>query len=217
MVRELGVFSLAENVGDPDAKCKEYLLSADVSGALDIVELSFRVIDRIIRDLAPGDAANAKISQSADDAIEELNHRLFEHGVGYQYLEGSLVRVDSQFIHAEAVKPALALLSAPGFEGPEEEFAQVFVHYRHGRHKEAVAEALKAFESNMKAICEARKWTVSPTATAKPLLDVLFAKGLIPSELASHFTGLRSAMESGLPTVSNRNSRHGQGAVPTAI
>jgi hypothetical protein len=188
-----------------------------VPGALDIIELSFRVIDRVIRDLAPGDAENARISQSADDAIEELNHRFLQHGVGYQYVEGQIVRVDSQFAHAEVVKPALALLNSPGFEGPEEEFLRAFDHYRHGRNKEAVAEALKAFESTMKAICKARNWAVSPTATAKPLMDVLFGNGLIPSELASHFSGLRSAMESGLPTISNRTSRHGQGAVPTDV
>jgi hypothetical protein len=48
-------------------------------------------------------------------------------------------------------------------------------------------------------------------------IDTLFKNGLIPAELGSHFAGLRTAMESGLPTLSNRTSRHGQGAVPTQI
>jgi hypothetical protein len=218
LAREQGVFHLA---GDPysyaDERCRTYLMTADTSGALDIIDLSFRVVDKVIRATDQYATHRARISQSADEAIEELNHRFLEHGVGYQYIEGTLVRVDSQFVHAEIVKPALALLNAPGFEGPEEEFVRAFVHYRHSRHKEAVAEALKSFESTMKAICKARKWAVAPNATAKPLMDTLFDKGLIPSELASHFAGLRSAMESGLPTISNRTSRHGQGAVPTSI
>ncbi|MGH9343248.1 MAG: DUF7014 domain-containing protein, partial [Terriglobia bacterium] len=46
---------------------------------------------------------------------------------------------------------------------------------------------------------------------AKPLLDLLFEKGLIPTDLQSHFSAFRSALESGLPTISNRTSRHGQG------
>jgi hypothetical protein len=68
------------------------------------------------------------------------------------------------------VKPALALLNSAGFDGPADEFIRAFDHYRHGRNKEAVAEALKSFESTMKTICAARKWTPPPHATAKPLL-----------------------------------------------
>jgi hypothetical protein len=41
--------------------------------------------------------------------------------------------------------------------------------------------------------------------------------GLIPPELENHFIGLRTAMESGLPTVRNKTSGHGQGAVPVTI
>lgn len=56
-----------------------------------------------------------------------------------------------------------------------------------------------------------------PNATAKPLMDIVFAKGLIPKGLESEFSALRSAMESGLPTLSNQTSRHGQGAQPIDV
>jgi hypothetical protein len=46
-------------------------------------------------------------------------------------------------------------------------------------------------------------------------MDILFSKRLAPPEMESHFAGLRSAMESGLPTLANRTSRHGQG--PTSV
>ena len=92
-----------------------------------------------------------------------------------------------------------------------------FDHHRHGRNKEAMTEALKAFESTMKAVCKARDWSHPANATAIPLVKFLIEKGLIPAELESHFAGLRSAMESGLPTISNRTSRHGQGADPITI
>jgi hypothetical protein len=217
MARELGVFSLTGKPGDPDDQCREYLLGAETGGALDIIEFSFRVIDRGVRDLHPYQIRDAHIRQNAEDAIEELNERFREHAIGYQYLDGVLVRMDSQFAHAEIVKPALALLNTAGFDGPADEFMRAFEHYRHGRHKEAVAEALKAFESTMKAICKIRNWSHAPNATAKPLMDILFQNGLIPAELESHFAGLRAAMESGLPTLSNKTSRHGQGAVPVQI
>jgi hypothetical protein len=193
------------------------MLSADTDGALDIIEISFRVIDRLSRKFHPYQREKARITQDADDALEELNQRFREHGIGYQFVEGEIVRIDSEFIHAEAVKPALSLLHEGGFDGPAEEFIRAFDHYRHGRNKEAVAEALKAFESTMKSICKVRGWTHAPNATAKPLMDALFTHGLIPADMESHFAGLRSAMESGLPTLSNRTSRHGQGAEPVTI
>lgn len=192
-------------------------MSADAEGALDIIELSFRVIDRGTRDFYPHTRQKAGIKQDADDAIEELNHRFREHGVGYQYLNGEIVRVDSQLLHAEVVKPALALLNDAGFTGPADEFMRAFDHHRNGKNKEAIAEALKAFESALKAICADRKWAHPPNATAKPLLDIVFKNELVPKELECHFAGLRSAMESGLPTLANRTSRHGQDAAPVEI
>jgi AbiJ N-terminal domain 4 len=217
LTKELGVFRLSDTGSDSADHCKNFILQADTSGALDIIHTSFLVIDRAVREMSPYDCVTAQIKQTPDDAIEELNERFREHGIGYQYVGGILVKLDSQFAHAEVVKPALALLNAEGFDGPADEFIQAFNHYRHGLNKEAVAEALKAFESTMKSICDVREWTRPLNATAKPLIDILFKNGLIPSELESHFSGLRSAMESGLPTLSNRTSRHGQGVVPIQI
>jgi hypothetical protein len=217
LVRERGVFALVPDVNNPCEQCESFLLIADTGGALDIIELSFSVIDRVVRDLNDSYWNQASISQGADDAIAELNGRFREHGVGYEYDDGLLIRLDSRFAHAEIVKPALSLLNASGFDGPADEFIRAFEHHRHGRNKEAIAEALKAFESTMKAICAARNWTHPWNATAIPLIRILFEKGLIPSDLESHFAALRTAMESGLPTLSNRTSRHGQGPNPVNV
>jgi hypothetical protein len=217
LARELGVFSLTGTPAGPVEQCKSYLLAADTAGALDIIELSFRVIDRGVRELDSYQIHHAKIKQDSDSAIEELNGRFQEHGIGYQFVGGILVRLDSQFAHAEVVKPALGLLNAAGFDGPAEEFIGAFEHYRHGRNKEAVAEALKAFESTMKSICAKRKWSHPPTATAKELMKVLFDEGLVPPMLESHFSNLRVAMESGLPTIRNKTSGHGQGPSPVEL
>ncbi len=216
LAREHGVFALGDGHSDADVQCKQYLMTANTSGALDIIELSFRTIDRWVRELSPYQAQQANIKQGPDDAIMELNHRFGEHGIGYQYAEGILVRVDSQLLHAETVKPALSLLNDAGFRGPAEEFIGAFDHYRKKKFKEAISEALKAFESTMKAICISRKWSYPPDATAKRLIDILLKNGLIPPDLECHFGGLRSAMDSGLPTISNP-SRHGQGPEPVDI
>lgn len=153
----------------------------------------------------------------ADKAIERLNQRFREHGLGYQFVEGQVVRVDSGYLHAQATKPAMTLLHEEKFEGASEEFSSAHEHYREGRFKEAIVDALKAFESTMKTICDERNWAYAPTAPAKDLINVVFDSGLIPQSLSSHFTALRSVMESGLPTVRNKTSGHGQGKNPLEV
>ena len=69
----------------------------------------------------------------------------------------------------------------------------------------------------MKVICDAHGWAYQTNATAKPLIDILFQHDLISSDLASHFAGLRSALESGLPTVRNKLGGHGQGTQPITV
>jgi hypothetical protein len=151
LARERGVFRLGGHVGDPYQTCSSYLLTADTGQVLDIIELTFRVIDRVVIDRVvrrwnSEQRYLAEVRQNPDDAIEELNQRFKEHAIGYQYIEGILVQLDSQFVHEEIVKPALALLNAAGFDGPAEEFIGAFEHYRHGRNKEAIEIAPRLVE-----------------------------------------------------------------------
>jgi hypothetical protein len=77
------------------------------------VELGFKWIDSYYRQEI-GYFTLPKITP--DEAIDELNARFREHGVGYQYESGNIIRVDSQIIHSEAVKPVLHLLSDDRFK-----------------------------------------------------------------------------------------------------
>lgn len=212
LTREHGVFTLTATPENQQHDYINYILQAETSKVLDAIEFAFQAIDSSVRQ---GMEYNA--SQSADSAIEELNSRFREHGIGYQFLDGSLIKIDSQFVHSETVKPALSLLNAEGFAGPAEEFMKAFEHHRHGREKEAIVEALKSFESTLKAICTVRRWKFDKNATARELIKTVLDKGLVPGELETHFAGLRTAMESGLPTVRNKTSAHGQGSVPVEV
>ena len=73
-LKELANFLLQEN---------------DVERQLDIVELSFRYIDRLTREYYLG---RNNASEVADNAINELNDRFKEHGIGFQFIEGEIVR-----------------------------------------------------------------------------------------------------------------------------
>lgn len=214
LCREYGLFRLGHQ-GEPyfNALMNFFLQCADTDRVIDIVELSFRAIDKIVRD-EPG-KYSAKVSP--DDAIEELNARFREHGVGFEYQSGEMIRVDSQLIHSDAIKPALQLLRSRKFEGANDEFLKAFEHYRHGRYKESLNECLKAFESTLKTICKNHHWHVDDNATAKTLIDVCLRNGLLPPFLQSQFSAVRALLESGIPTGRNKLSGHGQGADAVAV
>jgi hypothetical protein len=217
IARELGVFNLGTQNLFHFVQCQEFVQKADTDQALDLIELTARVIDGVIRQQWDFDRSSRNLTQTPDDAIEELNARFREHGVGYQYEDGILIRADSLYLHTEVVKPALHLLSGSEFAGARQEFITAHEHFRHGRNKEAIVEALKSFESTMKCICEARKWACPNDATAKRLIEVVFQHGLVPPPLQSEFTALAAVMECGLPTIRNKTSGHGQGAKPTEM
>jgi hypothetical protein len=153
----------------------------------------------------------ASTKLTPDEAFADLNHRFLQHGIGYQYVSGKIVRYDSQYLHAQVVKPALDLLQDKRYQGANDEFLKAHEHYRKGEIKDCLADSLKALESTLKTICHKRRWTFQPKDTAKSLLDICFKNGLIPAFLQSHYSALQSTLESGVPAVRNKLGGHGQG------
>ena len=214
LCREYGVFTLAT---DQSSRNRNYirelwnyvLCEPNVERVLDAVELSFRVIDKVasLWDYR----RHHKAREESTEAIEELNARFLQWAFGYRFEEGWIIRIDSELMHSEVVKPALALLQDSSFEGAEAEFHKAYEHYRHGRMKEALNECLKSMESTIKTIADSRDWKYPTGATAKPLLDLMFEKGLVPQLWAQHFSGIRASLESGVPTARNKMGGHGQG------
>jgi hypothetical protein len=175
-----------------------------------MVELTFRVIDRSIRQYERYERANESLKQTPDDAIEELNVRFREHAVGFQYIDGGIVRVDSQFIHSEAVKPALTLLNVAGFEKAREDFHLAHQHYREGRHKDCVVACQRAFESALKAVCALRKWSFNQGDRASELIKVVRKGGLFPEYLDAGFDTFVAMLKTGLPDIRNNAGGHGE-------
>jgi hypothetical protein len=192
-----------------------FLTTDETEKALDVVELVFRVIDRSVRRFDYNNDHNS--DQTATEAIEELNARFKEAGVGFQYLAGEIVRVDSELIHSEVTKPALRLLNTKHYAGAQQEFLAAHEHYRNGKMKEALNDCLKSFESTMKAICDKHRWPYGPQDTASKLLQVCFDQGLVPAFWQGQLSSLRSLLESSVPTGRNRLSGHGQGTTPTEV
>ena len=188
-----------------------FLQVKDFEKAIDVIELSFHVIDAYTRDYRYLNKDDA--SEAADRAIQELNDRFMEHGVGYHYANGKIVRVDSEFVHSEVVLPALRILNRKEYAGAQEEFLRAHEHYRAGRTKEALNECLKSLESVMKSICDRRGWS-HQGANANRLIGICFDNGIVPPFWQAQFASLRSLLEGGVPTARNKLGGHGQGAAP---
>lgn len=146
-----------------------------------------------------------------EDLIYQINFRFNENRVGYQFIEGRVIRIDSEFLHSEVVKPALVLLDEKRYRGPQDEFLKAHEHYRHKRYRESVNACLHAFESTMKVICGKRKWDMPKNPSEKKLIETCITKGLIPEYWHDQNAALSKLLENGVLTGRNKNSRHVQG------
>lgn len=223
LARDFGVFYLNENYRHDIYNYKSefingFLSEKNMLKAIDYIELAFRVANNISKDEKHAyNVERYSFDEVTTNSIDELNYRFNEHSLGYQFVEGQIIRRDNTFTHSEIIKPSLEILSRKRFKGASIEFYKAHEHYRKGKYHEALNECLKAFESTMRIICDKQKWTVKSTATASTLIKVCFEKQLIPAFWESKFTSLRTLLESGVPTARNKLSGHGAGAVEKEI
>ena len=215
--REIGAKMLYPQYAHPRAKIEGFVDTADNIVFLDFIDFAFCAFCK----LKTGHilfCSEDEVSGMVDDAISELNHRFKQHNLGYEFINGEIIRKDNEYLHQEVIKPALKLLIDADFQGAEQEFMNAFEHCRKGENKEAIQEALKAFESTMKAICDGLGYPYDNNkSTAKELISILEGNGLYPTYLNAHITSIRTSLESGLPTVRNKNAGHGQGADITPV
>jgi hypothetical protein len=207
LCRHLGRLRLAIG-SSPEDELATFLRSEpNVNHCLDAIELSCRWIEK----LSPLYRQRVRPRLTAAGALSDLNHRLLEHGVGYQYASGKIIKADSEYLHAEVVRPALALLQDARYSGANDEFLKAHEYYRKDEAKDCLVYCLKALESTLKTICSIRGWIFKPTDTASGLFEVCFKNGLVPTFLQSHYSALRNTLESGVPPVRNKLGGHGQG------
>lgn len=199
LCREYGKFKLVETRSRSvkDEVFSWFLSEKNAEHCLDAIQLACEFIEKYSKD---------------KEVIEEINIRFQEAGVGYQYVNHKIVRMDSQYLHKESVISCLELLNDEKFSGANKEFLKAHEHYRQGKFSDCLTECAKAFESTMKIICDEKGWVYQKDkGTSRNLIEVLFENKLLPDFLISKFTSLRSMLESGIPTMRNRRSAHGQG------
>jgi hypothetical protein len=212
--QDFGVFQLTNNARNAtEDVCNYFLQERDVGKCLTVIELVFDCFVEVVK---ADSYVEVGMMDEICQAARELNARFKEHAVGYEFKDGKIIRIDSGFIHAEAVTPAMTLLQDSYLSGANQEFLKGHEHFRHGRLPEAMNECLKAFESTMKAICHKHSWQYNQTDTAKTLLATCEKNGLFPPYMQSSLSGLRSVLEN-VATVRNKLSGHGQGVKQVQI
>lgn len=216
LCREYGVFTLKERARTSFEAVYDFFLGTDdYEKCLDIIELTFKYFIYTVQQEPWSFGLD---DEDPKQAIDELNVRFRESGIGYQFEADELIRVDSQFLHSEAVKPTLQILGGnASYEGVNDEFLSAHEHYRHQNYKECLNDCLKAFESLMKTIHTKRGWVFHPNDTAKKLINGCLVNGLIPEYMQNEFSSLRTLLESGIPTIRNKEGGHGQGHEVTNV
>ncbi len=177
-----------------------FIYEQNVNYALDCVEL-----------IGKGIYGKHEYDSNRDSYISEINTRFKENGVGYQFENNQIIRVDSQYIHSEVIKPVIEILSDGKYKGANEEFRKAHDYYRHGDNKACLVECLKSLESTIKTIILARNHQYNQKDNISKLIDIIFEKKIVPQYLQSHFNSLRSTLVSGAPTIRNKLGGHGQG------
>ena len=195
----------------------DYMRDCESEEWLDFLELISLAISIMGQSDHQHDRNRWNVKSVGQDAIDEINYRMREAGVGYQLEANRLVRVDSQYLHAEVVKPALALLAGKAFKGPREEFLSAHQHYRAGKYREAVGMAANALESVFKAIFDQKGWSYQKGARISDLVKVARENKLWPDYLDASFDQLLATLQSGLPKIRDNDASHGQGATPKNV
>lgn len=131
LCKKYGVFTLKEYAQTNFSAVFDYFLNEKShEKCLDIIELTFRIIDTYVREHEWNFREATGVLQKPDDAIAELNFRFKESGIGYQFESAELIRVDSQYLHSEVVKPVLYLLGKDKkYAGANDEFLSAHEHY----------------------------------------------------------------------------------------
>ena len=215
-LREKGLEGIA--YGDfAGSRVLEFMRECPPADWLDFLELVALGIEFMSNNDNHYERQKWQVSTSGQTAFDEINYRLRQAGVGYQLESTRLIRVDSQYVHAEVVKPALTILSGKDFEGPRQEFLTAHQHYRAGEHRQAVGMAANAVESTFKAIFEQKGWAYQKGARISDLLKVARANALWPNYLDASFDQLVATLQSGLPKIRDNDASHGQGATPKNV
>ncbi|MEP7728666.1 STM4504/CBY_0614 family protein [Marinomonas primoryensis] len=144
------------------------------------------------------------------EAIHLLNERFKQNNFGFRYEDGILIRIDSEYIHSEATRPALTLLNTSLFEKAHSLFLEAHHKLLKGELVESLVSANKSFEATLRIIIKAKGWNDPSPPVASKLVDECLSKGLIPPYLKAEIDSFRGLFSQGVPAIRNFKAGHAE-------
>lgn len=182
-----------------------FLRETDIDSVLDAIELCVSA-GKILS------GQSTEPPQIFRKSVDVLNARMLEDGFGFQIENGQLIEIGSTFIHKDVTVPAIGLLADTAYEQANGEFRDAYREFNQGNYDDCIHDCCNAFESVLKVILTQKGWPFENKATANKLISIAFENELIPAYMQSQFDGLRSVLQSGVPTVRNKTAGAGHGA-----
>ena len=204
----------------PDTRSDEILDIVELTFSTEIVPEPSIVVWAAVHHI-PEEVAALGVNDFIDAKakfIDELNQRFRQHNLGYELVNGQIIRKDSELLVQETIAPAFSLLHDKRFSSAEDEMQKAFRFRRDGENAEAILNAGKAFESTMAVICNELQYTIQGNKRSAGIyLTALRSNNFYPSYLNDHLTHICNTLEKGLPCVRNENGGHGAGTESTDI
>lgn len=179
------------------------------------IELIFDLMELIIRykinDMS-GNYDDNTINRYIVKIQNLINQRFKESSVGYEMINGQIIRKDSEITFTEIIRPTINLTYNELFGNVNIDFVNAIKEYQTGDNKDCIVKLLKAFESTLKIICDEKGWEYNETDRCSKLIDICFDNDLVPQDMKSEFTSLNSLLKSGILPVRNNYAGHGDGS-----
>ena len=212
LCRKYGELSLSSkhSLGHFDKLALEEALTKDdynFNLVFDMMELAIKY--RI--DQSKNDGFYDEEIEYINDFQKSINICFKESSVGYEMVNGQIIKKDSEVTFTEIIEPTITLTYNELFENVNMDFVNAIKEYQTGDNKDCIVKLLKAFESTLKIICNEKGWEYNETDRCSKLIDICFDNNLVPRDMKSEFTSLNSLLKSGILPIRNNFAGHGEG------
>lgn len=224
-----GRITLSKNVRSTRSRMEDaldFLLSCSGDEFLDFIEYIFKVeclpniripIKQLVIDLNRLFHAD-NLPYSVTDLVEEQTQGSASdspfRGINMITIRTvafpKVIMRENEAVYANAVEPALRLLSRPKFIEANREYLQAHEDYRREDYRDVLTKCGSAFESVLKICCHSKGWPYDEKDTAQALIRTLIQK----SSLEAYFEPTLMVVA----TLRNRlSSSHGAGLKPKQV
>ncbi|MBX9660230.1 MAG: hypothetical protein K2X00_16835 [Nitrospiraceae bacterium] len=152
-----------------------------------------------------------------DKTIGEINERMLEAGLGFQFVNNEIVKLSSQFLHHSITVPVLGLINDPVFSSVDQEYRKAYDFFRNNDYESSIIEACKAVESTFKILGAKRGWNITSSDTLTKLVAAAYSSNFIPNWMQSGLTPLRGLLEGSSGVLRNKMAAHGSGTQPRDV